>query len=183
MSSRPTALLVLAVWLAASACERPPAAASEAASPQGVSQAEADRILREKREAENRERIAAEIREIEYRNTHPRRETPPEIAALQRRCPMREKMGELCSIHLENAEADAARALKKGDTRVLGIYGYSVSFPGISPDDWEKHHGAYRGIEGTTDAMYGDDHWTLISYATDYAAIYNMFILKNRPNP
>jgi hypothetical protein len=29
--------------------------------------------------------------------------------------------------------------------------------------------------------MYGDGHAALISNATDYAAIYNMFILKNRP--
>ncbi|HEV7692370.1 MAG TPA: hypothetical protein VGO52_16150 [Hyphomonadaceae bacterium] len=124
--------------------------------------------------------MEAENKEWEYRNTHPRRETPPEIAKLQRQCRMRDKMGELCSIRLEKAEADAERALKAGDTRVLGVYGYSVTFPGTSPKDWETFHEAYRGIEGTSDMMYGDDHVALISNATDYAAIYNMFILKNR---
>jgi hypothetical protein len=88
-------------------------------------------------------------------------------------------MGELCLIRLENAEADAERALQAGDARILGIWGYSIQFFGLSRDDYREVF-PYRGIEGTGDVVFGQEHRDLMDHATDYSAIYNQFIVKNR---
>jgi hypothetical protein len=120
-----------------------------------------------------------------YRSVPAQTATPPEIRRLQRDWKHCGKTGELCAIRLENAEADAERALKAGDRRMLGIAGYTVSIPEAGPHgirfyDREKVGDAYRIVEGTTDFMIGREHGDLIDYATHYAAIYNSFILKNR---
>ena len=86
---------------------------------------------------------------------------------------------EIKKMDLDHPDKDAARHLRRGDSRFLGIYGYSVTFPG-TPDDlasWKlvREHG-FRGIAGTADTVFGPEHRRLIDVATRYAERYNRYI-------
>jgi hypothetical protein len=87
-------------------------------------------------------------------------------------------------LNLTEPERDAAGHLANGDKRVIGIYGYSISFPGV-PDDASislLEPSGFRTIEGTSDCVIGRRHAELILVATQYAERYNRYILQRRPN-
>jgi hypothetical protein len=81
----------------------------------------------------------------------------------------------LASLDLEEPENDAERCLAAGDTRIIGIYGYSVSFPGIPDVAWMRviAEETFRAVEGTSDCVIGERHMALISVASNYAERYN----------
>ena len=88
----------------------------------------------------------------------------------------------LGQLNLADPEHDADQRLAEGDQRVIGIHGYSVSFPGVPPDasiplDQE---GEFRTIEGTSDCVLGPRHLELIEIATGYAERYNRHIWAQR---
>jgi hypothetical protein len=172
VSIQPTALFVIAVWLAAlaSACERAPARVSVPAPAVEAPIPKEPRLSQEDIEAFSK----FHLRLKPYLT-----KTPPEIDKLQHDREFCSQMGELCSIRLENAEADAERALKAGDVRILGVSDYSTWFPGMSRED-QYAVSLYRRVEGTSDAVQGEPHADLIEHATDYAVIYNQFIIMNR---
>jgi hypothetical protein len=84
----------------------------------------------------------------------------------------------LASLNLVEPEKDAERYLAAGDTRVVGIYGYSVGFPGVPEEAWIGllSEERFRAIEGTSDCVIGDRHMELISAAIRYAERYNRYL-------
>jgi hypothetical protein len=87
--------------------------------------------------------------------------------------------GEIQKMDLEHPEKDAKKNILRGDSRFLGIYGYSVTFPGTPEDvpSWDRvHQHGYRGIAGTADTVFGEEHRRLIEVATRYAERYNRYI-------
>ena len=85
-------------------------------------------------------------------------------------------------LNLTEPENDAERHLAAGDQRVIGIHGYSISFPGL-PDDASialSEESGYRTIEGTSDCVIGGRHMELIAVATRYAERYNRHIWLRR---
>lgn len=83
---------------------------------------------------------------------------------------------------LTEPEQDAERHFAAGDTRVIGIHGYSISFPGL-PDDARislSEESGFRTIEGTSDCVSGSRHMELIAVATQYAERYNRYVWQRR---
>jgi len=95
---------------------------------------------------------------------------PPLVTALKR---------EIQKMDLDHPEDDAAKNLARGDTRFLGIQGYSVTFPG-TPDHPASYklvqHLGFRVIAGTADKVSGDEHLRLIAIAVQYVGRYNRYI-------
>ncbi len=86
--------------------------------------------------------------------------------------------------NLADPEADAERHLAAGDQRVIGIHGYSISFPGVPADASISlsNESSYGTIEGTSDCVIGTRHMELIGIATRYAERYNRHIWHRRQN-
>ena len=84
----------------------------------------------------------------------------------------------LAQLNLSDPEHDADQRLSDGDRRVIGIHGYSVSFPGLPPDASVPldQQSRYRTIDGTSDRVFGPRHMELIEIATRYAERYNRHI-------
>jgi hypothetical protein len=85
-------------------------------------------------------------------------------------------------LKIENAAEDARRALKAGDLRLLGVYGFTTYVPGnpsTSPEDAGSVRSTYgvKMIEGTTDAPTSGEHEQLNENAYRYAEKYNQTIL------
>lgn len=85
----------------------------------------------------------------------------------------------LLSLHVENAEADAKRAITAADFHLIGLYGYGIQAPGlpegvIAPD-------RTKPIDCTGDEVYSPRHERLIETARDYAIRYNRVILAAAP--
>ena len=76
-------------------------------------------------------------------------------------------------LYKANPDKDFENAIKKSDYRFIGIYGYSLSVPGIEMKclDYEKD---INPIEGTSDAVLGYEHSKLIAIAKAYAEYYNL---------
>jgi hypothetical protein len=77
---------------------------------------------------------------------------------------------------------DADAAFKRGDQRLLGIMGHSISVPGAPnekvPPGWLDE---VRVIRGTTDKPRGFWRRRFIDRATIYARAYNKRLLGNQP--
>ena len=87
----------------------------------------------------------------------------------------------LARLNLSAPEDDAARNLAAGDERFVGIYGYSVSFPGVPDADVGPifaDESRFWAIEGTSDCVTGRRHFELIEVATRYAERYNRHVLQ-----
>jgi hypothetical protein len=86
------------------------------------------------------------------------------------------------SLNLAEPERDAERHLAAGDFRVIGIYGYSINFPGIPDEAWMRIFAEerFRAIEGTSDCVIGGRHMELISIASKYAERYNRHLWQRR---
>jgi len=89
------------------------------------------------------------------------------------------KCEKLVGLDPSKAAEDARRAKSTGDARLLGVYGYSDEYPGVSGDAMAmaKAHGA-RMIEGTSDAIPDMRCEALNKSARDYATKYNRVILR-----
>ena len=76
---------------------------------------------------------------------------------------------------------DAQKALASNDYRLVGVYGYVVSIPGVEMAQWLTYQQRYglRPIEGTSDALEGEEHARLVRKATEYAERYNKHVLAH----
>jgi hypothetical protein len=76
---------------------------------------------------------------------------------------------------------DAQNALASNDHRLVGVYGYVVSIPGLDISQWPDYQQRYglRPIEGTSDALEGEEHARLVRKATEYAERYNRHVLRH----
>jgi hypothetical protein len=83
---------------------------------------------------------------------------------------------------LEHADpiVDAQKALVSNDHRLVGVYGYVLSIPGVQTSQWLTYQQRYgvRPIEGTSDALEGEEHERLVRMAREYAERYNRHVLS-----
>jgi hypothetical protein len=86
----------------------------------------------------------------------------------------------LKGLKIENATADAQRAVAANDYRLLGVKGFTVEVPGVGRDayDLEKRYGV-KVIEGTSDAFSVDEDRRLNEDARAYAKRYNELVLSS----
>jgi hypothetical protein len=85
-------------------------------------------------------------------------------------------LGELRSLKLNNAGEDAASAYARNDTRLLGVYGFSVEVPGYDGDPY-AHKQKIRMFDGTGDAFCTKEEVDLNHNARAYARKYNETML------
>jgi hypothetical protein len=80
-------------------------------------------------------------------------------------------------INPNRAEADAIRALARGDHTFVGVRGYSTNAPGVPIELY--HPEGIRVIKGTGDVIFwpGEDEYN--DRAREYARRYNMIIVAN----
>jgi hypothetical protein len=90
----------------------------------------------------------------------------------------------LRELKVENAVADAQRAIAAKDFRLLAVMGFSIEVPGAGDDvpSLEKEYGT-KVIPGTSDAIQGEEHKRLNDNARAYAKKYNEFILSSVKAP
>jgi hypothetical protein len=84
---------------------------------------------------------------------------------------------------VENADpvADAKKAVDRSEFTFLGVYGFTWTIPGIDESkkfELRKKYGL-KIIEGTSDAVQGDEHTRLQGLATEYAKKYNLYLLEH----
>jgi len=79
-----------------------------------------------------------------------------------------------------NPVEDAKAALAKGDHRLRGVMGLTLTVPGI-----ESMESGYtlidygvKEIDGTTDGLINAEHGRLVSKAREYAETYNRYIVQ-----
>ena len=82
---------------------------------------------------------------------------------------------------VENADPieDASKALARGNTKFMAVYGYALYIPGIEGNSIKKAYekGNYIAIEGTGDDLCSEEHARLNIIASEYAKIYNQQLL------
>ena len=94
----------------------------------------------------------------------------PEVQALCRD----PSYDDLCHLDVSKAHADASDALREGDTRLIGIRGYSVAVPGVQLGRFEvEAKFGLQTLNENADVVAGSAHMFLIERATKYAEIYN----------
>ncbi|MGH7847889.1 MAG: hypothetical protein ACREQW_22325 [Candidatus Binatia bacterium] len=76
---------------------------------------------------------------------------------------------------------DAQNALASNDHRLVGVYGYVISIPGVEMSQWPTYQQRYglRPIEGTSDTLEEEEHSRLVRKATKYAEHYNKHVLTH----
>jgi len=83
---------------------------------------------------------------------------------------------------LEEADAnlDAKQALKSGDTKLMAVYGFALTIPGVTEEESAKAYKSknYKAIEGTGDDLCSERHGELVIKANDYAVAYNKILTK-----
>ena len=72
---------------------------------------------------------------------------------------------------------DLSASLARGDTRFLGIHGYTSFVPGVDRSI-ASHHGV-RYLDGTSDAIRGPEHARLNRLASTCAERYNKLLLEH----
>lgn len=83
---------------------------------------------------------------------------------------------QLSALKVENAAADARRALSRGDRRFASVTGYSRSVPGVEGVGLPEL-GAYRDVDPTGDVTRSPDQRAFKMRARRYAEIYNRTLL------
>jgi hypothetical protein len=81
---------------------------------------------------------------------------------------------------LEVSPEDRLAAARERSVRppFLGVYGFSMSIPGLEEDQVTEYvKGNVSMIPGTSDASFSDEHSRLQPLAIDYAARYNRRLL------
>lgn len=84
---------------------------------------------------------------------------------------------ELSYLNLQNPKNDLDKNIAHKDYRFICVYGYSIVCPGTDGPDNMQEYGS-RMIEGTSDAVEGDEHHKLQGLAFIYAEKYNQFLMK-----
>jgi hypothetical protein len=92
------------------------------------------------------------------------------------KCDPPKGLGELSSMKLNKATEDAASAYARGDTRLLGVYGFSVEVLGYGGDPY-AHKSKIRMLEGTGDAFCTREEADIDHNARAYARKYNETML------
>lgn len=87
-----------------------------------------------------------------------------------------------CTVYLEkyvvgNAEADANKNFRSKTKYLLGIQGYSVTFPGVTDPLLPQRIG-YRVLDGTSDAIIDESCASYQLRAKEYAERYNRHLLQ-----
>ena len=85
-------------------------------------------------------------------------------------------LGKLKALKLNNATEDATNAFAKGDTRLLGVYGFALEVPGYLGDPY-SHKSSIRILDGTGDAFCTKEEQDLNHNARAYAKKYNQTML------
>jgi hypothetical protein len=75
-------------------------------------------------------------------------------------------------LYTANPDKDFEKAVKIGDFRFIGIYGYRLAVPGVDIKCLDVRKDV-NPIKGTTDAVLGYEHSKLIAIAGAYANYYN----------
>ena len=77
-----------------------------------------------------------------------------------------------------DSQADAARAIKTGDLRLLGMATRGISIPGVETDQIQQYKTkcGVRLLEGISDVVRSDEHLRLMQKARSYALKYNAII-------
>ena len=86
-----------------------------------------------------------------------------------------EQRRQLAWINVDKAVGDADQAVRRGDHRLYGVYGYSIEMHG-APESaaWEQNRCGLKMIEGTSDANYSEDAY---ERPREYAKRYNERII------
>jgi hypothetical protein len=92
-----------------------------------------------------------------------------------------EKVRQLQWLDTANPIADATSALAKNDKRLVGIYGFTWTIPGVEEQRKEDYRDRYglRMLDGTSDAPVNAEHERLVDLAGRYAKKYNSVILTH----
>ena len=71
------------------------------------------------------------------------------------------------------------RNLNAGDTRFVGIYGFTCTAPGVQESELNllRIHGV-KCLAGTSDLIESREHLRLIRKARDYAERYNLTLIE-----
>lgn len=85
---------------------------------------------------------------------------------------------ELSKLDLKNPENDLQKNIENGDTRFIGIYGYTLSCPGAIELGGKYYPHGIKPIAGTSDAIESDEHSRLIATSAEYATRYNQALTK-----
>jgi hypothetical protein len=83
----------------------------------------------------------------------------------------------MSSLKVEDAAADARRAMARGDARLATVVSSGRAAPG-APGDQVPAGLAYRDIDPTSDMIGSDEHGALKDRAARYAAVYNAVVLS-----
>jgi len=90
-------------------------------------------------------------------------------------------------LYKANPSVDAEKAIKDGDFRYIGIYGYTLSVPGVDGSCLRDKSGEMsmdssnvKPIGGTSDVVVNYEHAKLIAIAREYAYFYNVRIRLHR---
>ena len=89
-----------------------------------------------------------------------------------------ESCAELPNLDPAKATQDALDAVKNGDRRLLGVYGFTTVIPAGEGSDLPV-----RMIEGTTDAPDSEDCGRRNRRAIEYAAAYNRRMIAETSTP
>jgi hypothetical protein len=82
--------------------------------------------------------------------------------------------------NLDMPEEDLERRLNHGDYRLIGVLGYTLSIPGTDMDQFSptvKQLGVHI-VDGTSDALEGEEHGKLVREVRQYAKQYNQALLS-----
>lgn len=83
----------------------------------------------------------------------------------------------LHSLKVDQARADADAAMRLGDHRLLGVYGFTLMIPGLDPEQ-RPDASQLRPIECTSDAFSSAEDRRLNDTAREYARRYNEVVLQ-----
>lgn len=78
-----------------------------------------------------------------------------------------------------NPKEDAESVLKLNNTKIIGVYGFIVFYPGIDCTEGCEVKNSYI-IEGTSDDLCNEEHDRLNSMAWSYAETFNKIITGNK---
>ncbi len=76
---------------------------------------------------------------------------------------------------------DAQDALEINDHRLMAVYGFVLTIPGVQPDKYIQFKEFYgvKPIKGTSDHLANDEHVRLNKLAIAYSLEYNKIILNS----
>ncbi|MBX3481837.1 MAG: hypothetical protein KF842_15710 [Caulobacter sp.] len=103
---------------------------------------------------------------------------PADMAAIGE-APPRSLYDLMSGLNVESAEADARRAMARGDDRFVTVTGFSRTAPGVPGNRVPDGH-AFRDIDLTYDVIRSQEQGALKARARRYAQAYNAVVLSGR---